>query len=47
MCARLINTSIIGGNFIEQNHNVLFAYGALASMDVLGTDYVQLYRLFS
>ena len=40
-------TSFIGGNFIEQNANVLYRYGALVNINMFGNNYIELFRLVS
>ena len=40
-------TSFISGNFINQNANVLYGFGALSSIDMIGNNYFQLIRLIS
>ena len=40
-------TSFVGGDFLDQNPNVLYKFGALTSVDVLGNNYLGLIRLVS
>ena len=40
-------TSLVGGNFIEQNPNVLHDYGALVNFNMMNNSYLELIRLVS
>ena len=40
-------TSLASNNFLEQNPNVLYNYGALVSVDMVGKNYLELFRLIS
>lgn len=40
-------TSIASNNFLEQDPNVLYNYGALVSSDIIGKNYLELFRLIS
>ena len=40
-------TSIASSNFLTQDPNVLYNYGALVSFDIIGNNYLELFRLIS
>ncbi len=40
-------TSFMGANFIEQNPNILYRYGALVNLSIIGSNYGELFRLVS
>ena len=42
-----IITSLVGGNFIEQDPNMLYKYGALVNANMLGSNYLEYFRLVS
>ena len=48
ICAILyIITSLFGNNFLEQSPSVLYNFGALVNFDMMGNNYLELFRLFS